>query len=108
MNRPVFTLLALLLVTALAGCVSTTGVAGRPAAQLPAAWHAPLPTATGPAATAAVAVPNALMTGHAATAGAANALARWWATFADPVLSQLIDNALAACRTVRYLSLIHI
>lgn len=96
MNRPVFTLVALLLVTALAGCVSTPEVAGLPAAQLPAAWHAPLPTVTGPAATATAAVPNAIMTGHAATAGAANALARWWATFADPVLSQLIDSALAA------------
>ena len=85
MNRPAPTPLALLLVAALAGCASPPGPAGQPVAATPTDWQAPRPA-------------GAVNTAPNAASG--TDLARWWAGFADPVLSQLIDSALAASPTL--------
>lgn len=79
--HPAATLSALLLAATLAGCASTPRGVALPAAPLPAAWQAPLPPALGAAGPAVV---------SSAT------LAQWWASFADPLLPQLINSALAA------------
>ena len=75
--RSVHTTAALSLAAALAGCASTNAPGPAPAVATPPAWMAALP--------------------HG---GVATDLARWWASFSDPLLPMLVDAAQAASPTL--------
>ena len=75
--RSVHTTAALLLAAALVGCASTNAPGPAPSVATPSAWMAALP--------------------HG---GVATDLARWWASFSDPLLPMLVDAAQAASPTL--------
>ncbi|MFZ1986789.1 MAG: efflux transporter outer membrane subunit, partial [Desulfatitalea sp.] len=78
MNRKAITLILLLLAPALlCGCPAVGPDYVRPDTEAPATWHSTMDNGLQPA------------------PAAPEALARWWSTLNDPVLSTLIDRAVA-------------